>query len=108
MIYAIINIAFALFMTWLAFFVDSKTGNEGKNPVISLNVFLALACGSMGLTILASIGAPERLAVFFANLTYVLFGMYSVNYAIYNVFYPAIERPFIAQILSIAGSVWCA
>ena len=47
MIYAIINIAFALFMTWLAFFVDSKTGNEGKNPVISLNVFLALACGSM-------------------------------------------------------------
>ena len=75
MIYAIINIAFALFMTWLAFFVDSKTGNEGKNPVISLNVFLALACGSMGLTILASIGAPERLAVFFANLTYVLFGM---------------------------------
>ena len=108
MIYAFINIAFALFMTWLAIFVDAKTGNEGKNPVISLNVFLALACGSMGLTILSSIGAPERLTTFFANLTYILFGMYSVNYAVYNIFYPAVERPFIAQALSIAGAVWCA
>ena len=59
MIFALINFALAMFMTWLAIFLDSKTGNEGKNPVISLNVFLALACGAMGLTILSSIAMPE-------------------------------------------------
>ena len=107
MIYALINIAFALFMTWLAFFVDSKTGNEGKNPVISLNVLLALACGAMGFTILASIGAPERLTTFFANLTYILFGVYSVYYSVYNIFYPEIERGTIATVLSFAGAIWC-
>ena len=107
MIYALINIAFALFMTWLAIFVDAKTGNEGKSPVISLNVFLALSCGLMGLTIFASIGAPERLTTFFANLTYIMFGVYSVYYAVYNIFYPEIERSFVAQVLGIAGSVWC-
>lgn len=107
MVYAIINIAFALFMTWLAIFVDSKTGNEGKNPAISLNVFLALSCAAMGFTILAVHGAPERLSMFLAEVTYVLFGIYSVNFAVYNIFYPALERRFIAQILILAGSVWC-
>ena len=107
MIYACINIAFALFLTWLAIFVDAKTGNEGKNPAISLNVFLALACASMGLTVLASVGAPERLSIFFVQLTYILFGIYSVNLSVYYVFYPALEKKFIAQILSLAGSVWC-
>ena len=107
MIYALINIAFALFMTWLAIFVDAKTGNEGRNPVISLNIFLALACGSMGLTILAYIGAPERLATFFAALTYILFGVYSINFSIYNVFYPVIRKGFIAQVIFIAGIIWC-
>ncbi|MCR4823576.1 MAG: serine/threonine-protein phosphatase [Treponema sp.] len=107
MIYAFINIAFALFMTWLAIFVDSKTGNEGKSPVISLNVLLALACASMGFTILASIGAPERLTTFLANLTYILFGAYSVFFAVYNVFYPEIERKIIANLLLIAGVIWC-
>ena len=107
MIYALINIAFALFMTWLAIFVDAKTGNEGKNPVISLNVFLALACGAMGLAILSSAGMPERITVFLANLTYILFGIYSVNFAVYYVFYPALEKSVVAQILSWAGDIWC-
>ena len=107
MIYALINLAFALFMVWLAIFVDAKTGNEGKSPVISLNIFLALACGALGFTILASIGAPERLTTFFANLSYILFGIYSVFYAVYNIFYPEIERKFIAQLLLVAGAIWC-
>ena len=108
MIYAIINIAFALFMTWLAIFVDAKTGNEGKNPVISLNVLLALACGSMGLTIFTSINMPDRIVTFFANMTYILFGVYSVFFSVYNVFYPEIERKTVAQVLSIGGAIWCA
>ena len=107
MIYAIINIAFALFLGWLAIFVDSKTGNEGKSPVISLNVFLALACGAMGLTILSSIGMPERVTTFFANLTYILFGAYSVFFAVYAVFYPQIEKSLVAQGLQLAGVIWC-
>ncbi|MBQ9205382.1 MAG: serine/threonine-protein phosphatase [Treponema sp.] len=107
MIFAVINIAFALFMTWLAIFVDARTGNEGKNPVISLNVFLALACGAMGLTVLASVGAPVRISTFFANLTYILFGIYSVHFAVYNIFYPEIERGAVAQVLTIVGSIWC-
>lgn len=107
MIYAVINIAFALFMIWLAILVDSRTGNEGKNPVISLNLFLAFACGSMALTILAAIGAPERLTNFFASLTYILFGIYSVYYCVYNIFYPEIERGIVAQVLGIAGAIWC-
>ncbi|WP_294429625.1 PP2C family protein-serine/threonine phosphatase [uncultured Treponema sp.] len=107
MIYALINIAFALFLTWLAIFVDAKTGNEGKNPAISLNVYLALACGSMGLTLIAAVGAPERLATFFVDLTYILFGVYSVNLSAYYIFYPALEKKFIAQVLSLAGSIWC-
>ncbi|MBQ9623936.1 MAG: hypothetical protein IJR39_11475, partial [Treponema sp.] len=108
MIFALINIAFALFMTWLAIFIDAKTGNEGKNPVISLNVFLALACGAMGLTIISSTTAPERLTTFFADLTYILFGVYSINFSVYFVFYPMIEKKIIAQMLSLAGSIWCA
>ena len=108
MIFALINIAFALFMTWLAIFIDAKTGNEGKNPVISLNVFLALACGAMGLTIFSASAAPERLTTFFADLTYILFGVYSVNFSVYFVFYPMFEKKVIAQIISLAGSIWCA
>ena len=107
MIYALINIAFALFMTWLAIFIDSKTGNEGKNPVISLNVFLALACAAMGLTVLAAQGAPDRMVTFLGQLTCILFGVYSVNFSAYAVFYPALEKKFIAHVISLAGDVWC-
>ena len=108
MIFALINFALAMFMTWLAIFLDSKTGNEGKNPVISLNVFLALACGAMGLTIFAAHGAPTRLVVFFAELTLFLFGLYSLYFSVYCVFYPTTEKKFLAQILSIGGAIWCA
>ena len=108
MIFALINFALAMFMTWLAIFLDSKTGNEGKNPVISLNVFLALACGAMGLTIFAAHGAPARLVVFFAELTLFLFGLYSLYFSVYCVFYPTTEKKFLAQILSIGGAIWCA
>lgn len=108
MVFAIINIAFTLFMTWLAVFLDSKTGNEGKNPVISLNVFLALACATMGLTVFASHGAPERLVFFFAELAYFLFGLYSCYFSVYCIFYPSIEKKFMAQILSVVAAVWCA
>lgn len=108
MIFALINFALAMFMTWLAVFLDSKTGNEGKNPVISLNVFLALACGAMGLTIFAAHGAPARLVVFFAELTLFLLGLYSLYFSVYCIFYPTTEKKFIAQILSIAGAIWCA
>ncbi len=107
MIYGFINVAFALFMTWLAIFVDSKTGNEGKHPVISLNVFLALACGAMGLTIFSAYGAPERLTTFFAELTYILAGIYSINLAVYFIFYPNTEKNAVAQLLSISGDIWC-
>ena len=68
MIYALINIAFALFMTWLAIFVDARTGNEVKNPVISLNVFLALACGAMGLAILSSAGTSEASSLWMRSI----------------------------------------
>ena len=108
MIFALINFALALFMTWLAIFLDSKTGNEGKNPVISLNVFLALSCAGMGLTIFAAHGAPTRLVSFFAELTLFLFGLYSLYFSIYCVFYPTTEKKAIAQILSIGGAIWCA
>ncbi|MBQ4377573.1 MAG: serine/threonine-protein phosphatase [Treponema sp.] len=107
MIYAFINIACALFLTWLAIFVDSKTGNEGKNPVISLNVLLALACGAMGLTILSSIAMPERITTFMANLTYIIFGIYCVHFSVYCIFYPMIEKPFIVQAIGWAGDIWC-
>ncbi|MBQ9283173.1 MAG: serine/threonine-protein phosphatase [Treponema sp.] len=107
MIFALINIAFALFMTWLAIFIDAKTGNEGKNPVISLNVFLALSCAAMGLTIFAANGAPDRLTTFFAELTYILFGVYSVSLSVYYIFYPAHEKRLLAQIFSLAGAIWC-
>ena len=108
MIYALINVAFALFMTWLAIFVDSKTGNEGKHPVISLNVFLALACAALGLTIFSAYNAPERLTLLFSQITFILFGIYSINFSVYYIFYPSFEKKLIAQVLSIAGDVWCA
>ncbi|WP_407427196.1 hypothetical protein, partial [Treponema sp.] len=108
MIYAFVNIAFALFLGWMAFFVDTKTGNEGKNPVISLNVLLALACGAVGLTILVAFsGIPERVSFFFGSLAFIFFGMYSVSFAVYCIFYPAIERPAVAQLLTWGGWIWC-
>ncbi|MBQ9908227.1 MAG: hypothetical protein IJM48_00325, partial [Treponema sp.] len=108
MIFALINFALALFMTWLAIFLDSKTGNEGKNPVISLNVFLALSCAGMGLTIFAAHGAPARLILFFAEVTLFLFGLYSLYFSVYCIFYPASERKVLAQILLVGGAIWCA
>ena len=108
MVYAFINIAFALFLAWLAFFVDTKTGNEGKNPVIAMNVLLALACAALGFTLIATNGAPERIAYFFGMLTYFFFGMYAVNFGVYCIFYPAIERNTVAQILTWGGYIWCA
>jgi len=107
MVYALINIAFALFLGWLAIYVDARTGNEGKNPVISLNVLLALSCGALGLTILSSIAMPERMTTFLAELTYIIFGIYCVHFSVYNVFYPMIERPFAVQVLSWTGDIWC-
>ncbi len=107
MIYAFINVAFAVFLGWLTLFVDSKTGNEGKNPVISLNIFLALACGAMALTVFSSLGAPQRLINFFAYATYILFGIYSVNFCVYYIFYPAVEKNVFANLLSMAGTIWC-
>ena len=109
MIYAFINIAFALFLAWMAFFVDTKTGNEGKNPVIMLNVFLALACASLGIALFSTAsGAPERLSTFFGSFAYVFFGMYIINFGVYCVFYPVWERNIVAQVLLWGGSIWCA
>lgn len=107
MIYALINVAFALFIAWLAIFVDSKTGNEGNHPVISINVFLALACAAMGLTVFSVYSVPERVTLLLTQVTYILFGVYSVNFCVYYLFYPEIEKRFVPQALSAAGSIWC-
>ena len=46
----------------------------------------------MGITILSALAAPERLSTFFADLTLILFGVYSVNFSVYAIFYPEIEK----------------
>lgn len=107
MIYALINVAFALFLAWLALFIDNETGNEGKNPIISLNMFLAAACASMAVTIFSAGVVPEQVTVFFCQVAYILFGIYMVNFCVYAILFPAIERKFVFQCAAWAASLWC-
>lgn len=107
MVYAVLNIVFAIFLTWLAIFTDRKTGSEGSSPVVSLNAILAVACGIMAFAIITSRGAPERLTFFLGEMIYLLIGMYIVHFCIYAILYPYLERSFTVQVIGWAADIWC-
>lgn len=107
MIYAVLNVSFMLFLIWLAAYTDSKTGNEGNSPVISLNVMLAIACGALAGCIITAGVVPERFTFFLGQLVYIMFGVYVVHYSIYCVLFPMVERKFLANVAAIGGSIWC-
>ncbi|MBQ0050781.1 MAG: serine/threonine-protein phosphatase [Treponema sp.] len=107
MIYAVLNIAFTLFLSWLALYTDSKTGGEGSSPVISLNVLLAAACGVLSVTIATSGTAPSSFTSVMGELVYALFGIYIINFSIYCIMYPLVERNLFIRLAGIGGSVWC-
>lgn len=107
MIFAVLNVAFALFLFWLAAYTDSKTGNEGNSPVIGLNVFLAITCACLAFCIFTFGRVPFRLTVFIGRMVYVLFGAYIIDYSIYCILFPRVRRNIIVNAVRIAGWVWC-
>lgn len=107
MIFAVLNVAFALFLFWLAAYTDSKTGNEGNSPVISLNLFLAATCACLAVCIFTFGKVPPRLTLFLGRAVYVLFGIYIIDYCIYCVLFPMVKRNVIVNAIRIAGAVWC-
>lgn len=108
MIFAVLNLAFALFLLWLAAYTDNKTGNEGKSPVIALNLYLAAACACLAVCIFTFGRVPARFTTFVGSCVYLLFGVYIIYYCIYCVLFPMVERKVIARAVGIAGIVWCA
>ncbi len=108
MIYAVINILFVIFLSWLAIFTDRKTGSEGTSPVVYLNLILDAACGIMAVAILLSnSGAPERLSFFLCEMVYFLMGIYVVQLSIYYVLYPSVERGLIPTAVNWGALIWC-
>lgn len=107
MIFAVLNVAFALFLFWLAAYTDSKTGNEGNSPVIGLNLFLASTCACLAVCILTFGKVPPRLTLFLGRAVYVLFGVYILNYSIYCILFPIVRRNAVVNIIRIVGVVWC-
>ncbi len=107
MIFAVLNIAFALFLLWLAAYTDSKTGNEGNSPIIGLNLFLAATCACLAVCIITFGKAPPHFTLFLGRAVYVLFGVYIINYSIYCILFPIVKRNVIVNIIRIVGTVWC-
>ena len=107
MIYAVLNVAFTLFLLWLAAYTDNKTGNEGNSPVIGLNVFLAATCACLAVCILTFGKVPEHFTLFLGKTVYVLFGIYIIQYSVYCVLFPRAERKFLSRAVEIGGAIWC-
>lgn len=107
MIFAVLNVAFALFLLWLAAYTDNKTGNEGNSPVIGLNLFLAATCACLAVCIFTFGRVPTRFTVFMGRAVYVLFGVYIIDYSIYCILFPIVKRNVVINAIRIAGAIWC-
>lgn len=108
MIFAVLNVAFALFLFWLSAYTDSKTGNEGNSPVIPLSLFLAATCACLAACIFTFGRVPERFTLFIGSCVYVLFGIYIIYFSMYAILFPMIKRNGVLQIIALGGVVWCA
>ena len=91
MVYVIINIGLALFLIWLSYYVDEKTNMAG-NPLVSMTTTLAVCTGAMGIAVFVTGSVPEQFLFVMGQIAYFMLGFYLIQFCVYCVTYPGIER----------------
>ncbi|MBR0030992.1 MAG: serine/threonine-protein phosphatase [Treponema sp.] len=99
MVYSVINLGLAIFLVWLSYYVDEKTNNVG-NPLVFMSTLLAGCTGSMGLAVLGAGSAPGQFVFIMGQVSYFLLGFYLVQFCVYCITYPEIERKTPVKVIS--------
>ncbi len=99
MVYSVINLGLAIFLVWLSYYVDEKTNNVG-NPLVFMSTLLAGCTGSMGLAVLGAGTAPGQFVFIMGQVSYFLLGFYLVQFCVYCITYPEIERKTPVKVIS--------
>ena len=99
MIYVVLNLVMAAFMVGLAFYTDNQIKEDVENPLVPMDIFLAISLVFMALTIWASEYAPERLMLFFIRLSLVSISVYAIDFCIYCISFPSYSRPMAVRII---------
>ncbi len=108
MVYIFLNAIIGGFLIWFSYYIDRKTGEQDRNPLVTMNLLLAIACFGMASAVLASFYAPQRLTEFLGRVVLIIVGWYSLEFCSYCVFFPSYDRPLAAKIIKyglLAGTV---
>lgn len=111
MIYIILNVALAVFLVGLTFYIGKSTNYDEYNPLNTMSFILAAAAGCMACAVGAASIYNDQITRLFGRLAVIAFSAYSVDFCVYCVLFPSFERPRSAQIVRwvlILASVWFA
>ncbi|MBQ7159594.1 MAG: serine/threonine-protein phosphatase [Treponema sp.] len=99
MVYIFLNAIIGGFLIWFSYYIDRKTGEQERNPLVTMNLLLAIACFGMASAVLASFYAPQRLTEFLGRVVLIITGWYSLEFCTYCVFFPSYDRPAVAKVI---------
>lgn len=102
MVYIFLNVIIAGFLIWFSYYIDRKTGEQDRNPLVAMNLLLAIVCFGMASTVLASFYAPQRLTEFLGRVVLIIVGWYSLEFCTYCIFFPSYDRPVVAKVIKYA------
>jgi len=95
MIYIILNLAIVVFMLGLANWTSKKIEFEIEhNPLNTLTYLLGLTALLMTLTIGLTFGnVRSQIILIVGQLTFLSFGLYSLEFSLYMILFPSFKRP---------------
>lgn len=102
MIYTILNVAFAVFLIWFAYFSDKQAHVDDGNPLMALDIELFCVCIANIITLLASTRAAAA-SLFFMRVMYVLLAFFSIDFTLYAVRFPAVRLPRALLVVRLAA-----
>ena len=99
MVFIFLNGIIGGFLIWFSYYIDRKTGEQDRNPLVTMNLLLAIICFAMASAVLASLYAPQRLTEFLGRVVLIVTGWYSLEFCSYCVFFPSYDRPAVAKVI---------
>lgn len=102
MVYVILNAIIGGFLIWFSYYIDRKTGDQEHNPLVMMNLLLAIVCFGMAAAVLSSFYAPRRLTEFLGRIVLIVTGWYTLEFCTYCIFFPSYDRPVIARVIKYA------
>ena len=98
MVYVILNAIIGGFLIWYSYHIDQKMGDQDDNPLVTMNVLLAVIAFVMAAAVLSCKYAPPQLAEFLGRLALIMSAWYALEFCLYCIFFPSFKRPIAVKV----------